>query len=126
MKKKFSSTWVCLTAIVFVLISIMPMSVQAAEKVDYSVVFDADYYYNAYGDLRTAIGYDSEALMKHFVTYGMQEGRRGNAEFDVRAYMENNPDLIQAFGGSDYTSYYLHYITYGKRKGASQYPIIQK
>ena len=117
MKKKFSSTWVCLTAIVFVLISIMPMSVQAAEKVDYSVVFDADYYYNAYGDLRTAIGYDSEALMKHFVTYGMQEGRRGNAEFDVRAYMENNPDLIQAFGGSDYTSYYLHYITYGKKEG---------
>lgn len=117
MKKKFNSTQIGLIAIVFVLIGIMPMRVQAAEKVDYSAVFDADYYYNAYGDLRNAIGYDIEALMKHFVTYGMQEGRRGNAEFDVKAYMENNPDLIQAFGMSDYTSYYLHYITYGKKEG---------
>lgn len=117
MKKKVNNIRVCFIAIIMGLIGIMPMKVQAAEKVDYSAVFNADYYYNAYADLRAAIGYDSEALLQHFVTYGMQEGRRGNAEFDVKAYMDNNADLIQAFGPSDYTSYYLHYINYGKREG---------
>ena len=117
MKKKLNYLPICLLAITIALLGIMPMGVHAAEGTDYSDVFDADYYYNAYADLRSAIGYDSEALLRHFITFGMQEGRRGNTGFDVKAYMENNPDLIQAFGSSDYTSYYLHYITYGKKEG---------
>lgn len=117
MKKKFSKIWVCLVTLCFVLSGIMPMRAHASEEADYSAVFDVDYYYNTYADLRSAIGYDREALFGHFVTYGMQEGRRGNAGFDVKAYMANNPDLMQAFGLSDYTSYYLHYMTYGKKEG---------
>lgn len=96
---------------------VMPMHAQAADKTDYSIVFDANYYYTAYADLQSAIGNDRNALLQHFIAYGMQEGRRGNAEFDVKAYMENNPDLVQAFGSEDFKSYYLHYITYGKKEG---------
>lgn len=117
MNNKFKCILVCLMTITLVLSGIMPMQVQASNKTDYSAVFDANYYYNTYADLRAAIGNDPNALLQHFITFGMQEGRRGNAEFDVRAYKENNPDLIQAFGSQDFTSYYLHYITYGKKEG---------
>ena len=117
MKEKCRNLLACLTAIILIVSGIMPMQVQAAGKVDYSVVFDAEYYYNAYADLRAALGNDQKALLQHFVTYGMREGRRGNAEFDVWVYMQNNADLVNAFGKEDLTSYYLHYITYGKKEG---------
>lgn len=117
MKKKLRDLLVCFMAITLVVSNIVPIHVQAADKVDYSVVFDAGYYYNTYADLRSAIGNDKNALLQHFVAYGMREGRRGNAEFDVKAYMQNNPDLVQAFGTGNLTSYYLHYINYGKKEG---------
>ena len=119
MKSKCRGIRIFLMVIAFVLIGIMPIQVRAEEKVDYSAVFDADYYYNAYADLKSAIGNDQEKLLQHFIAFGMQEGRRGNDEFDVKAYMENNPDLVQVFGPADYASYYLHYITYGKKEGRS-------
>lgn len=43
-----------------------PMQAQAANAADYSAVFDVDYYYNAYPDLRNAIGYDPEGLLQAF------------------------------------------------------------
>ena len=119
MKKWLNNLLVCLMVFTLVLTGIVPIRVQAANQVDYTAVFDADYYYNAYADLKSAIGNDQEKLLQHFVVFGMQEGRRGNDEFDVKAYMENNPDLVQVFGPTDYASYYLHYITYGKNEGRS-------
>ena len=119
MKKWLNNLLACLMVFTLVLTGTVPMHVQAADQVDYTAVFNPDYYYNAYADLRSAIGNNQEKLLQHFVVFGMQEGRRGNDEFDVKAYMENNPDLVQVFGPSDYTSYYLHYITYGKKEGRS-------
>lgn len=117
MKNKFCSLLSYLMAITLVLTGSLPMQAQASGRKDYSAVFDADYYYSEYADLRSAIANDSKALLQHFVSFGMQEGRRGNAEFDVYAYMENNPDLVQVFGTDDLASYYLHYISYGKKEG---------
>ena len=117
MKNKLKGILVCLMVTTFVLTGILPMQAQASGKKDYSDVFDADYYYSEYADLRSSIANDQKALLQHFVSFGMQEGRRGNAEFDVDAYMENNPDLVQVFGTDDLTSYYLHYISYGKKEG---------
>lgn len=119
MKNKLKDILLCITVIALVLTGIMPMHAQAKGKIDYSVVFDADYYYSAYSDLRAVIGNDQKALLEHFISFGMQEGRRGNAEFDVKAYMENNPDLTQLLGTEDYESYYLHYISTGKAEGRS-------
>ena len=119
MKNVLKAKVFCITVVTLVIAGIMPMQVQAKNQVDYSAVFDADYYYSAYADLRAAIGNDQNALLEHFISFGMQEGRRGNAEFDVMAYMENNPDLVQVFGTEDYQSYYLHYIAYGKKEGRS-------
>lgn len=119
MKKKLESILLYITVIALVLTGIMPMHAQAKGKTDYSAVFDADYYYSAYSDIRSVIGNDPKALLEHFVSFGMQEGRRGNAEFDVKAYMENNPDLVGLLGTEDYESYYLHYISTGKDEGRS-------
>lgn len=119
MKNKLKGILFCITVITLVLTGIMPMQAQAKGKVDYSAVFDADYYYSIYPDIRSVIGNDPKALLDHFISFGMQEGRRGNAEFDVKAYMENNPDLTQLLGTEDYESYYLHYISCGKDEGRS-------
>ena len=119
MKNKLKGILLCITVISLVLTGIVPIHAQAKGKIDYSAVFDADYYYSTYSDLRAVIGNDPKALLDHFVSFGMKEGRRGNAEFDVKAYIENNPDLTQMFGTEDYESYYLHYISTGKGEGRS-------
>lgn len=51
-------------------------------KEDYSAAFDASYYYNHYGDLQEAYGYDEKALLNHFLNYGLAEGRVASPIFD--------------------------------------------
>ena len=82
---------------------------------DYSPVWDADWYLNRYPDLRAAFGTDTMLAFNHFITFGMQEGRQGNAAFLVTAYRNRYADLNAAFGDS-LPSYYLHYIRYGIRE----------
>ena len=83
--------------------------------VDYSAVYDYNYYINKYGDLRAAFGTNSSAALAHFVNNGMKEGRQASASFNVQVYKNNYADLRNAFG-SDLKSYYLHYIRNGKRE----------
>lgn len=84
---------------------------------DYSAIFNADYYYNLYPDLQTTIGKDANALLKHFIEFGMKEGRVGNATFNVKAYMKNNPDLVGLLKSYDLTLYFKHYVNYGIKEG---------
>ena len=80
---------------------LFPVRTQAAERVEikesdydsFRAVFNAEYYYNAYGDLQAAIGYDEEGLFRHFISYGIFEGRTGDGEFCFRTYMESYTDL---------------------------------
>ncbi|MGN1179976.1 MAG: VanW family protein [Suilimivivens sp.] len=92
-------------------------TVNQTVNVDYSAVFDADYYYQTYSDLQNSIGNDPDALFNHFITTGMKEGRNGNAAFHVKAYMYNNPDLMAVYGIEDLSAYYYHYINCGKAEG---------
>lgn len=46
--------------------------------VDYSAVFDYNYYITNNGDIKAAFGDDNVAVLAHFVNYGMSEGRRKN------------------------------------------------
>ena len=85
-----------------------------ASQPDYSLVFDADYYYRTYPDLQQNIGNEPSALLNHFVSIGMKEGRSGNADFQLKAYMYYNPDLMAVYGSQDPGAYYLHYINSGK------------
>lgn len=89
---------------------------QAADPAEYTAVFSSYYYLSHNPDLAMTIGDDKEALLDHFIEYGMKEGRQGNAEFNVQAYKAMYPDLQAAFG-DDLTLYYQHYIEYGKNEG---------
>src|SRR5699024_7594499 len=85
----------CITAL-----SAQALSAKAAgmtQEDAFRAVFDAEYYYNTYTDLQTAIGMDEEALFSHFVNNGIREGRSGMADFNLRAYIQNNADLMQTF-----------------------------
>ena len=84
--------------------------------VDYSPVYNFNYYVNRYGDLKAAFGNNPEAALTHFVIWGMREGRQASANFDVYSYARGNQDLRLAYG-NDLRSYYEHYIKYGRYEG---------
>ena len=83
---------------------------------DYSSVFDANYYLSNNPDVAKATAGNSELALDHFISYGMSEGRRGSASFDVQSYFNEYPDLRAAFG-FDLVKYYEHYVTAGKAEG---------
>ncbi len=85
------------------------LTVSAAGVAD---VFDAGYYADKYGDLKTAYGADEAALLKHFMTNGAKEGRVMNPILDVAAYRKAYADLNATFG-DDWDAYVDHYLTYG-------------
>ena len=87
---------------------------------DYTPVFDPEYYANRYADLRSAFGYNTEALWNHFRDFGMNEARQGCAEFDPKYYRAHYSDLDAVYGDG-WFDYYTHYIMFGiseGRKGA--------
>ena len=83
---------------------------------DYSAVFDADYYLKNNPDVAKWANNDKDKALQHFISYGMAEGRRGNEAFDVQSYYNEYPDLRVAFG-TDIVRYYEHYATFGKAEG---------
>ena len=83
---------------------------------DYSSVFDANYYLSNNPDVAKATAGNSDLALDHFINYGMSEGRRGSATFDVQSYFNEYPDLRAAFG-FDLVKYYEHYVTAGKAEG---------
>lgn len=88
--------------------------------VDYSAVFNPEFYLNRYGDLRAAFGSDVYRALEHFAVCGVNEGRQGRDIFNVHAYKNRYSDLRNAFG-DNMSQYYLHYIYYGKRENRIAY-----
>ena len=88
--------------------------------IDYSAVYDYNYYVNKYPDIKKAFGDNDEKVLNHFVTYGMKEGRQAKATFNVYTYKANYADLQKAFG-NDLKKYYLHYINYGIKENRKSY-----
>jgi hypothetical protein len=84
--------------------------------IDYKLVYDFETYKNRYKDLQKAFGDDDDvAYLKHFVEYGMNEGRDAKEEFSIKSYKNANADLRKAFR-DDLKQYYMHYIYYGKNE----------
>ena len=78
--------------------------------------FNAAFYATKYPDVKNVIGTNPDALYKHFVNFGMKEGRMLNQNFDPKAYIEAYPD-IKAYCAGDYTKAYAHYVNNGKKEG---------
>ena len=84
--------------------------------VNYSPVYNYTYYRKKYADLREKYGTDKKAYFDHFCKYGMKEGRKACATFDVNKYRKRYADLQKAFG-DDLPAYYKHFVVYGKKEG---------
>lgn len=85
------------------------------DKSYWEPVFDAEYYMEHNKDIYDVYGNNKDELLKHFICYGMNEGRRANDEFDLGAYMLFNPDITKVWK-LDRRAYYLHYIENGKKE----------
>ena len=86
------------------------------DGVDYSLVYNYEYYISHNPDVKKVFGEDDIAVLKHFVENGMREGRQGNISFNVNSYKQANLDLIKVFGDNN-KNYYIHYIEYGYKEG---------
>ena len=86
------------------------------DGIDYSKVFDYDFYVGKYNDVYNACGENDVKALRHFVECGMKEGRQGITGFNVFAYANRYPDLQQKFG-SELSAYYMHYISIGYSEG---------
>ena len=84
--------------------------------VDFSDVYDYDYYLAHNRDLKNVYGINDTALIIHFYENGMREGRPSSPNFDLWTYINRYEDLRDAFGW-DLKQYYLHYMQYGKYEG---------
>ena len=98
--------------------------VTRAGGVDYAPVYDPEYYLSRNGDVEKAFTkstyggvtmVDDSAVLRHFINYGMSEGRRGSEAFDVYSYKTRYLDLRKAYG-SNLKAYYLHYLEYGMKE----------
>lgn len=83
--------------------------------IDYSPVFDPEFYAAAYRDLVAVLGRDETVLFNHFCQFGMKEARQACDSFNVAKYMARYADLQQAFG-MDIPAYYRHYCLFGKNE----------
>lgn len=83
---------------------------------EFKQVYNFNYYIEKYPDIKLAFGNDPEKALDHFVRHGMEEGRSGNADFNVHAYRSNYSDLRAAFG-DNLEKYYIHYLMHGIEEG---------
>ncbi len=86
------------------------------DGIDYSLVYDYDYYVANNQDVANVYGNNRLKVLEHFVSWGMTEGRQAKETFNVRKYMNRYFDLPQIYG-NDLKSYYYHYINYGNAEG---------
>ena len=79
-------------------------------------LFDCDYYMKKYPALSFLYDYDETALMYHFYTIGMYEGRQGCKDFNVHAYMRTNYSTTSDYKNS--TNLAKYYIKYAESRYA--------
>lgn len=75
----------------------------------WDILFDAEFYMDAYPMLSMLYHEDEDLLLEHFQTVGVHEGRQGSEDFNVAAYMKNcDGKLVKTFD-DNYECYYFYY-----------------
>ena len=82
---------------------------------DYALVFNYEYYFQHYSNVRARFKGNPEGALAYFVKEGMGVHQRASESFDVMSYYRANQDLRLAFG-QDWAKYYNHYITQGYKE----------
>lgn len=80
----------------------------ATRQVRASALFDADYYLEAYPDVRNA-GVDPAI---HYLIHGWKERRNPSTAFDTGAYLSAHPDVARAG-----LNPLIHYLRHGQNEG---------
>lgn len=84
--------------------------------VDYSGVYDYNYYIKRHPGIWKAFGTDDKKTLEFFVKTGMKNGHQAISSFQVDAYACRYYDLRKLYK-NDLEQYYIHYIKYGKKGG---------
>lgn len=84
--------------------------------------FDLDVFnigdYRAYNP--THVGnLTTTATRLHWLKTGSRSGLRGSDNFDSRTYLQRYPDLIQAFGATNFIEAIRHFVNFGRSEGRS-------
>lgn len=95
--------------------------------VDYSAVYDYNYYTTNNYEVFERFNVDDAKVLEYFVTVGMVQGQQGCEKFnpvsyayeysDVRERCRNSLKYYMDKGGFDYTPFYFDYIQVGKAAG---------
>ncbi len=123
MKKNIIRTFLA-AAIVATTVLTTGISVQAAEtttvqtlnKSVIAQVFDATYYAEHNPDVVAVVGTGADALLNHYMTAGILEGRDASATFNASVYALVNTDLAAVYG-DNVEAYVEHYVTCGLKEG---------
>ena len=83
---------------------------------DYWAVYSYDYYIEHNPDVYAAYGDDEGAVFRHFIEYGMKEGRQSSPIFDISYYRGQYGDLAHEFG-DDLARYFNHFMRSGMAEG---------
>lgn len=80
------------------------------------ILFDSDLYYSLYPDLQKAFGNNYNKLREHWLTFGINEGRRASYVFDVHYYFSAYKDLRERIG-ANCMELYNHFKAFGIKEG---------
>ena len=90
------------------------------QGVDYSLVFDFDYYV---ANNPIVVSYYTsdpvnnpptfEQMFGYFARWGMDRGQKSSPNFDLDDYKANHPELVARFG-DDNRAYYTYFCQYGR------------
>jgi hypothetical protein len=79
-------------------------------------VFDATWYLQHNADLLKAFGLNKEAAIKHWLTFGINEGRQASPNFSAKLYLQKYADVRASVGANNYQGAITHYILYGLKE----------
>jgi len=79
---------------------------------DIGLVYNPDYYMEAYPEIAEECEYDADMLMDYFCDDGMYEDHAGNAFFRPSEVLTAFPEFENLLG-EDWQMYYWEYISYG-------------
>ena len=80
-------------------------------------MFNSAVYAECNPDVVQAVGYNEDALKRHWYQYGIAEGRIASLIFDARNYLATNTDVANAYSSTNYAAAYQHFINYGFSEG---------
>ena len=82
-----------------------------------AIAFNYKFYADLYEDLKNNYGYNESLLYKHWITYGIKEGRIASPAYCSAFYLKNNGDIATAYGCMNCAKAYFHYTIYGYKEG---------